>query len=154
MTREQIEQATFQATVERLINAAPEAVFDAFMVEASQAQWFAGPEDEVISMTIEPRVGGAWDVEFRHAGETYGWRGTFIEVDRPHRFAAELMNTHPGEEDFASTFVVTCEPRGGQTLLSVTEGHINTRHRDDAAGGLPGVVDIVQRIAEQGSTLR
>ena len=154
MTQHQQHQATFEARVERLINASPEAVFDAFMDEASQAQGFEWPEDEVVSMTIEPRVGGAWNVEFRHAGETYGWYGTFTEVDRPYRFAADLMNTHPGEEDFASTFVVTCEPRGEQTFLSVTEGHINTRHRDDAAGGLPGVIDIVQRIAEQGRDSR
>ena len=147
MERTAQETPTFEARVERLINASPEAVFDAFTSEAAQAEWFASPEDRLVSLVVDARVGGAWNAVIDHAGQQVSWEGTFTEVDRPHRFTADLMNIWPGER-FASTFTVTCEDRGTQTLLTVVEVHASERHRDDALGGVPGMIDVIQRIAE------
>ena len=136
--------------MERLINASPEAVFDAFTSEAAQAQWFTDPTDTLITLIVEPHVGGRWVVEFDHDGARYSWSGHFTEVDRPHRFSIDIVSVHPDNEPFPSTFTVTCEARGDQTFLTASEFHVSVRRRDEAMGGLPGLVDISQRIAEQG----
>lgn len=155
MTQErQQQELAYEAKVERLINAPAEAVFDAFVSEAAQAQWFTEPADRVIALVVEPHVGGRWAVEFEHEGERFSWAGTFTEVDRPHRFSAALENVHPGDAPFPSTFTVTCEPRGDQTFLTVTEVHATERRRDEAKGGLPGLIDVIQRIAEAGGLPR
>jgi uncharacterized protein YndB with AHSA1/START domain len=147
-------QQQFEARVERLINASPEAVFDAFTSEEAQAQWFTDPADTLVTLIVEPHVGGRWVVEFDHDGARYSWAGQFTEVDRPHRFSIEIMSVHPDGDPFPSTFTVTCEARGDQTFLTASEFHASVRRRDEAMGGLPGLVDITQQIAEQGLPLR
>lgn len=148
------QQLKFEARVERLINAPAEAVFDAFTSEAAQAEWFAGPEDTLVTLVVDARVGGKWICEFDHAGERYAWEGTFTEVDRPNRFVIETVTVWPDGETFPSRFVVTCEARGAQTFVTVSEFHESERRRDEAMGGVPGMVDIIQRIVEHETASR
>lgn len=142
---------TYEASVERLINASPEAVFDAFMDETAQAEWFADPGLTEVSITVEPRTGGRWDCSFQTESGRYYWTGVFLEVDRPRRFVAEFTTVPPDEDPFISTMTVTCEARGAQTFITVTEVHASERRRDEARGGIPGMLDVIQRFAEEAS---
>lgn len=154
MTQDTQHQSTFEARVERLINASPEAVFEAFTSAQAQAEWFTDPADTLVTLIVEPHVGGRWVVEFDHDGERYSWSGQFTEVDRPHRFSIDIVSVHPDGDPFPSTFTVTCEARGDQTFLTASEFHVSERRRDEAMEGLPGLVDITQQVAEQGLPLR
>ncbi|MGE3961267.1 MAG: SRPBCC domain-containing protein [Dehalococcoidia bacterium] len=149
MTQEAHHQLPFEARVERLVDAPAEAVFDAFTSREAHLQWFVDPDAVVESLTLDARVGGRWDCAFDHEGERYAWEGVFTEVERPTRLVIEIVNLWPGGERFPSRMTVTCEERGSRTLLTISEMNIDERHRDEALSGIPGLADIVQRIAEQ-----
>jgi uncharacterized protein YndB with AHSA1/START domain len=75
-------------TLERLLDAAPEVVFDAFTDPDAQKVLYAGGPDWVIESECDLRVGGRWTISFGPAGsEPAQETNVFEEVDGP-RFLA------------------------------------------------------------------
>lgn len=130
--------------LERLIDASPDAVFDAWTTREAMERWYSDGDDFVARVTeLDVRVGGGYRVEFGPVGaEPYVEHGEYLEIDRPHRLA--MTETLEGvEAPWANTRVtVELHDDNGKTRLVLThEGFPTTAHRDLAGGGWPGFLD-------------
>jgi uncharacterized protein YndB with AHSA1/START domain len=87
----------------RVIDAAPEAVFDAFAQLGGQ-QAFYGTDDPgwIVETECDFRVGGVWAVTFGPSpGELYRHTDVFRVIDRPRRLLLDAAET--GSTDRASS---------------------------------------------------
>ena len=120
--------ADLLVSVDRLLPAAPEVVFDALTDPNLFAQWI-GPEGSVttvdeLTLTLGGRLAfrisiPAMDVEF----SLYGF---YEEIDPPRRL---VHSWAVAGEDEISTVEFTLEPRGDATFLQLTH-HGLTRPED------------------------
>ena len=133
--------------LERLYDAPPEIVFDAFVDPAAQEQLHGSGEGGwVVSRSeTDVRVGGTSvyamgmqgqepDVEVR----------VFSEVDRPHRlvFHHSMTSTGWGGGTVESEMTITFEAKGGKTLLTMVQTGFETEElRDDFLHGWPAYLD-------------
>ncbi len=74
--------------LERLFDAAPEVVFDAFTDPQAQKQLYADAPDWIVDAACDLRVGGRWTIAFGPPGSTPAREtNVFQVVDRPRRLA-------------------------------------------------------------------
>jgi uncharacterized protein YndB with AHSA1/START domain len=134
---------TYDLTIERLIDASPADVFDAFTDPVAHDTWYRDRADDTVESEVDLRVGGAWTTSFGPAGETpYREENVFTEIDRPNRVAYESTFVHPDGSSFATSLVVTFEPRDGKTLLTIVQtGFEDVAMRDAHEGGWPHFID-------------
>ena len=130
--------------IERLIDAPPDAVFEAWTTSVAMERWYADGDDFVARVVeLDVRVGGSYRIEFGPAGATpYVEYGEYLEVDRPNRLV--MTETLEGVEAPWSNTRVTVELQddGGKTRLVLThENFPTTTHRDLAGSGWPGFLD-------------
>src|SRR5207244_4104921 len=67
-------------------NASPERVFDAWLDPTLIDGWMFGPsqrDEEVVRISVDPRVGGSFSFLVRRQGEEIDHVGEYIELDRP-----------------------------------------------------------------------
>jgi two-component system cell cycle response regulator DivK len=87
--------------VTRRFAAPAEAVFDAWLDEATVGEWlFATPDGEMIRVEIDPRVGGRFEIVERRGGEDVLHTGAYEAVERPTRlvFTLQLPLYSPNSE--------------------------------------------------------
>ncbi len=77
------------ATIVRTIEASPEAVFAAFIDPEKLALWWGPDDGPLLSVEVDPRVGGRFHIRFRLAedGTAHGSTGAFEVFDPPNRLA-------------------------------------------------------------------
>ena len=133
--------------LERLFDATPEEVFDAFTDPAAQKEWYEDNPGWAVETAVDLRPGGVWDVSFGEPGTVYRETNTFTEVVRPHRLAYASTFTEPDGSSFETTLVVTFEPQGDKTLMTIVQaGFPNAATRDAHQGGWPGFIDRLERV--------
>ena len=131
--------------IERLFDAPPEIVFDAFLDRRAQ---FGGAWGATIESDLDLRVGGRWTVVYR-------WRGAepdletsvFSEIDPPRRLVYR-QSIFSGEwgRSIESTVSVTLEERDGRTLFTMVQtGFESAEVRDAFKDHAPGVLDGLER---------
>jgi uncharacterized protein YndB with AHSA1/START domain len=139
--------------MERLFDAPPQVVFDAYVDPAVQQEMWANmmPGTRVLESQIELREGGTWTVEYAAVdGKSDRLTNVLSVVDRPNRlefhqsyFAAAWGQTK--ETDTTLTF----EDQDGKTLLKILmTGFDNEQERAGASAGWPGLLDGLQKIVE------
>lgn len=72
----------------RYFEAAPERVFDAWLVPRVLGQWMFGPhvrQENVVRLDVDPRVGGRFSLKVERNGEIVDHVGQYLEIERPHR---------------------------------------------------------------------
>jgi uncharacterized protein YndB with AHSA1/START domain len=113
-------QPSHHVVVTRAIDAAPEAVFDAWLDAESVAQWlFATPGGVMEKVTLTPRVGGGFEI-FERRGEQVAMHfGIFVEIDRPHRLAFDFTTDR---EQGSTRVSVDFEARDGGCFVTLTHG--------------------------------
>jgi uncharacterized protein YndB with AHSA1/START domain len=132
--------------VERVIDAAPERVFDAFieMYGPTRPDW-------IVASTLDLRPGGRWTVTFEPPGvPRFREERTITELDRPHRLA------YTGEvipADATARFTTAVElsldaHRDGTRVVLSQRGLPSRRHRDDFENGWAGVLELLERRIE------
>jgi uncharacterized protein YndB with AHSA1/START domain len=140
----------YMLTVERMMDAPPEVVFDALLDRDSQEEIFAGPPDSearLIASELDLRVGGTWTMLFRQPdGSEFRLTYVFTEIDRPRRLSALFsMEYAAGVEDSAVT--LTFEPEGDKTLLMIVQDGFETESlRDAYRGGAPYFFNRLQEV--------
>lgn len=136
---------TDRVTVEVLVEASPETIFEFFTDPEKMTRW-QGTRAE-----LDPVPGGIFSVDVTHQAHA---RGTYVEVDPPRR----VVFTWGWDGDDAvppgsSTVDITLEPQGDATLVRLVHTDLPADKRDlhregwehfvsrlaiAAAGGDPG----------------
>lgn len=115
------EQSKVEARVQRSFKASPEHVFDAWLTTKSLGQWMFGRsvrDEEIVSLTLDPKVGGSYSFVVRRKGKGVHHIGKYIEIDRPRR----LMLTWGTMEDGGDTsrVILDIAPRNGGSDVTLT----------------------------------
>ena len=79
---------TYDLRIERMIDAPPDVVFDAFVEPEAQKFMYGNQEEPVwkVESELDLRVGGTWTIAFGKSGEEpYREKNVLTEVDRPRR---------------------------------------------------------------------
>jgi uncharacterized protein YndB with AHSA1/START domain len=102
--------------VQRTLRASADEVFAAWLTPASIARWMFGrPEDEVVRLSIDPRVGGRFSFVIRREGHEFDHVGPYLELDRPRRLAFTWAVNQVRPDD-SRVEIVVAERAGGVTL--------------------------------------
>jgi uncharacterized protein YndB with AHSA1/START domain len=97
--------------VSRRFDEPAERVFDAWLNRAMIGRWMFGPDvrdEEVVRLSIDPRVGGGFCFVVERDGEEIEHLGKYLEIERPRRLVF--------------TWVVVGERAGSRVLLEIVSG--------------------------------
>ena len=102
-------------SVVRIIDAPPEAIFDAFIAlyDSQRPDWVTGSQ-------LDLRPGGRWSVSFQVPnGPAFREERVITAVERPHRLAYDMIAVYSDAPSFSSTVEVTIEavPHGHRVRL-------------------------------------
>jgi uncharacterized protein YndB with AHSA1/START domain len=125
---------------ERLIDASPEVVFDAFTEPGGQEAFYRQPGSGwVVRSECDLRVGGVWAVEFGPSEDRlYRHRHVFQVIDRPRRLLMTTTETRLDGSSFDSEMEFVFEEQNGKTLLRMLHrGFPTDELRDEHRRGLP-----------------
>lgn len=138
-------------TIERLIDAPPQVVFDAFVDADAQKALYDNEEepDWTVQSELDLRVGGTWTIVFGKRGEEpFRETNVFTEVDRPHRLVYDstmFKGTYGGS--FDTTVTVTFEDRDSKTLVRIVQtGFEEEQERDMIREGWPSILDRLEDV--------
>lgn len=140
---------TYDLRIERLIDALPEDVFDAFIDPEAQRTLYENHEETnwMVESAVDLRVGGTWTIEFgKHEEVPFRETNVFTEVDRPRRLSfTSTMFKGPYGGSFDTTVTVTFENRDGKTLLTILQSGFEDREeRDMIQSGWPSILDALE----------
>jgi uncharacterized protein YndB with AHSA1/START domain len=131
----------------RIIDAPPEAIFDAFIAlyDSQRPDWVTGSQ-------LDLRPGGRWSVTFQVPnGPAFREERVITAVERPHRLAYDMTAVYSDAPSFSTTVEVTIEavPHGHRVRL-VQQGFPTTKTRDDFAGAWPDVLgELARRVSSR-----
>ena len=130
--------------VTRLIGAAPERIFDAWLtVGEARTFLFAGPvrSGDAISSELDARVGGRFRIVRQWDGEDVEFWGEYLEIDRPHRLVFSLFVEKYAQRD--DRVIVELAPVAHQSLLVLTHelSLPDPAERSRIQGGWAAVLD-------------
>jgi uncharacterized protein YndB with AHSA1/START domain len=147
--------------LERLFDATPEEVFDAFVDPSAQEELHGSGREgwTVRRCETDVRVGGTSVYAMGDEGvEPDVETRVFSVVERPHRLVfAHTMRIEEWHRTVETEMTITFEDRGGKTLLTMVQTGFETEADRDAFNiGWPTYVDTLQRVVgeRQGSFLK
>lgn len=115
-----LDDTPLSLTVERVINAAPEAVFDAWLTPQMLMRFMCpGPGMTTPEAKTDPRVGGRFDLVMKAGEDDMPHGGVYQEIDRPNRLVFSWESPFNAE---GSTVTLTFRAVKGGT--HVTLNHI------------------------------
>lgn len=106
------------ARVSRRIDAPAERVFDAWLTRSMIDRWLFGPavrDEEIVRISIDPRVGGAFSFVVNRQGQEIDHIGKYLEIERPRRLvftwavAGEKTGSRVGIEIAPTASDLGCE---------------------------------------------
>jgi uncharacterized protein YndB with AHSA1/START domain len=133
---------------ERLVDARPEQVFDAFTSPEGQREFYGqDAAGWIVESRCELRVGGVWSISFGPSPDgLYHHRHVFEQIDRPRRIRLASTETRLDGSSFVTSIEFTFEPQGEATLMTMTQAGFPTRAlRDEHLVGLPNAFARLQR---------
>jgi uncharacterized protein YndB with AHSA1/START domain len=127
---------SYDMKVERLIDASPEEVFDAYTNPEAQKVWFTiFNQDMFVENEVDLRVGGKWVSTWGFSrDELFSETNVFEVVDRPHRLVSKSSFTSPDGSIVETDVEINFRAQGGKTLMTVIQsGFADEELRDFAA---------------------
>jgi len=100
-----------RAQVTRRFHASAERTFDAWLHREMLDRWMFGPavrDEEIVHLSLTPRVGGSFSVLVERDGEDIEHIGKYLEITRPSRLVF--------------TWIVTTEEVGSRVIVEITPG--------------------------------
>jgi uncharacterized protein YndB with AHSA1/START domain len=135
--------------VERVIDAPPEVVFDAFTSADGQLAFY-GQDDPgwIVESVCDLRVGGVWTVTFGPSRRRlYRHRHVFELIDRPRRLVLATTESRPDAPSLEIRIEFSFEAQDGRTLMTVIQtGFPTTELRDEHARGAPTAFARLERV--------
>jgi uncharacterized protein YndB with AHSA1/START domain len=139
---------TDELRIERVIDAPPAVVFDAFTTRSGQ-EAFYGTDDPgwVVQSRCDLREGGLWTVTFGPSNDhLYEHRSVFEIVDRPRRILLAATERRPDGSGFDFSVEFTFEEQGGQTRMTIIQSGFPTEElREEHGRGVPHALDRLER---------
>jgi uncharacterized protein YndB with AHSA1/START domain len=134
---------------ERVIDAPPGVVFEAFTTPGGQ-EAFYGQDDPgwIVESACDLHVGGVWTVTFGPArNRLYRHRHRFEVIDRPRRLvlATTELRVDGSSFDFATEFTFG-EQDGGTLMTMIQTGLPTAELRAEHARGVPNAFDRLERV--------
>jgi uncharacterized protein YndB with AHSA1/START domain len=140
---------THDLRFERVIDAAPEEVFDAFTRPDGQRAFY-GQDDPgwIVQSECDLRVGGVWTVAFGPSpSELYRHEHVFRAIERPRRLLLATTEIRLDGSTFKTELELTFEDRDGRTLMTMVQrGFPTVELRDEHERGLPNAFARLQRV--------
>jgi len=114
---------SYELRVERLIDASPEEVFDAYTDPEAQKIWYSIlDEGMIVENEVDLRVGGEWVSKWGFTpDEMFRETNVFEVVDRPHRLVSKSSFNSPDGSTIETNVEVTFRAEGGKTLMTVVQ---------------------------------
>jgi uncharacterized protein YndB with AHSA1/START domain len=143
---------TYELRLERLYDAAPEVVFDAFVDPATQEELHGSgqPNWTVERAETDVRVGGTSTYVMGLRGEDPDTETrVFTVVDRPHRlvFRHTMAVAEWDGRAVETEMTITFEEQDGKTLLTMLQtGFEREEDRDAFMGGWPTYLDTLKGV--------
>ncbi len=109
-----------QARVVRHFNASAERVFDAWLSPEQIGRWMFGPsirDEEIISLKIQPRIGGAFAFVVHRDGKQLDHVGEYLELQRPSRLVFTWKVVQAGGEASRVFIDIVPKPDGCELTL-------------------------------------
>lgn len=142
-----MEQATqAEVVVRRVIRAAPERVYDAWLDAEGMTRWMCPGDIERAEVALAPRVGGEMRIEMIGPAQTYEHHGRFLELV-PHRRVAFTW-TSKGTEDGETTVTVDLVPVEDGTEVVLTHRKLPPAAREPHRAGWTSIADKLGRHVE------
>jgi uncharacterized protein YndB with AHSA1/START domain len=145
---------SYDLRLERVLDAPPDVVFDAFVEPAAQHDLYADAPDWVVESECDLRVGGRWTIAFgpprrEPARET----NVFEEIERPRRLVYRSTMVLPSGSTLNTQIEVTFEPEGGKTRMTLVQrGFPTADMRDEYRSGWVSILDSLGRVATTRAT--
>lgn len=137
-----------QIVLTRVFNAPRELVFDAFTKPELLRRWFGPRGWSLVVCEVDFRVGGGFRFVLRSPeGNQMGMRGTYCEIDAPHRSVhKESFDDLPGESDVTTVL----SESDGKTVLTATITYASQEIRDAVirSGMEHGAAETYDQLAE------
>ena len=139
---------TDELRIERVIDAPPDVVFDAFTTRDGQ-EAFYGTDDPgwIVQSRCELRVGGLWTVTFGPSEDhLYEHRSVFEAIDRPRRIVLATTEHHPDRPSFDFSVEFTFDEQDGQTRMAIIQSGFPTEElREEHGRGVPHAFERFER---------
>jgi uncharacterized protein YndB with AHSA1/START domain len=139
---------SYDLRLERLLDATPDEVFEAFVDPDAMLEWYQdNPGWNVEVRACDCRVGGTTIVAFGPGDDRYIEEMTYSAVDRPGRLAYTEVFRMPGGSSFTTEITMTFEAQDAKTMLTIVQtGFPDSAQRDAHQGGWPGFIDRLERV--------
>ena len=131
-----------KVVVSREIAAPAEQLFDAWLDAESLAVWMRPGDTERSTVSVDPRVGGAFEILMHTPAKTIPHRGTYREISRPRRLVFTWNSPYAGEND--SLVTVDFRPTKGATEIVIT--HEGLPSEDMVKAHTGGWTDILESL--------
>jgi uncharacterized protein YndB with AHSA1/START domain len=134
--------------LERVYDAAPEVVFDAFTDPDAQKELYADAPDWIVEAECDLRVGGRWTIAFGPLGSAPAREANVFQVvDRPRRLVYASTMTMPDGSRIDTLMEVTFQKEYGRTRMTILQrGFPTAERRDEFADGWPSILDGLGRV--------
>jgi uncharacterized protein YndB with AHSA1/START domain len=134
---------------ERVVDAPPEVVFDAFTSAGGQIAFY-GRDDPgwIVRSESEVRIGGAWTIAFGPSPKRlYRHRHVFEVIDRPRRLLLSTMETRLDGSTLRFETEFTFDECADGTLMTMIQRGIATDElRAEHARGVPNAFDRLEQL--------
>jgi uncharacterized protein YndB with AHSA1/START domain len=138
---------TRTVTVERGLDAPPEAVFDAWIDPARAGRWLFRTEGGVLERCeIDARVGGGFRIDERRGAELAEHFGEFAALERPSRIAFDFWTSFSDERTRVTIEIV---PEGEGARLTLTHDGVWRDWADKTSHGWSMILDGLARVLER-----
>ena len=139
---------THELRIERVFQAAPEVVFDAFTDPEAQRELYADEPDWVVESECDLREGGRWWVSFGPQGTPPARETSVFQlVDRPRRLVYSSSMALPDGSIVDTAMEVVFEQVDGGTRMTIVQrGFETAAARDEFEQGWPSILDGLGRV--------
>jgi uncharacterized protein YndB with AHSA1/START domain len=133
----------YDLKVQRVFDATPEDVFDAFTDPDAQKEWYQLDPDWTVETECNVRVGGVWKSVWGPPGtEPYRETSVFQVVDRPRRLVMTSTMTMPDASSIDTELEITFEEKNSKTRMTILQsGFLTAESRDAFESGWPGALE-------------
>ncbi len=132
-----------ELVVRRLIPAARERVFAAWLDPVSLAQWMCPGTVTRAEVALDPRVGGRFSIVMHHPAGSVEHRGEYLVIEPPARLSFTWISRNTDHQP--SVVTVEFVERGPATEVVLTHRQLPARQVE---GHRKGWTDIVRKLGE------